>query len=381
MNTKQYQEKSKSKKNNYGEGNEIMKKEESGIEEIKEQIEQGISEEKVDEIVKEKKINAKEEKRTKIKEIEQEEQKVLDSMKKIKDYEQLVSDSYTEMDTYVEMVVDDISTGCLIEGAGGTGKTHRTLQRCYNAEIDIAYLNSFVTPAQFYIFLFANRDKDVIVLDDVCGLTSSEKILAILKGCLWQVGNDKKRIVCYETSKHMETEEGEIVPKSFEVTARFIIITNYVNKDNENMKAVLSRLNSCFVNVPREELIRILEQIAKQPYGTLSDTEKKEVLEYLKEKTSSSTKDLNLRTYFKMMQFKEYCKKHKLGDKWQTLSLSLLKKDDRMAVIEKLIDDQDYPSEEERVNKFFELTGDSRMTYFRLKKQVLNSRKKIEREK
>jgi hypothetical protein len=338
-----------------------------------------VIENKIEEKKKEDKINLKEEKMEKIKQAEIEERQVLDSMRKIKDYKQLISDAYTEMDTFVDMVVEGISFGCIIEGAGGTGKTHRTLQKCYDANVDVSLLNSFVTPAQFFVFLYQNREKDVMIFDDCYGIFS-DKIQSIMKGAMWGIGKENKRIVCYETSKHLETEEGEIVPKSFEVTARFIIITNYLNKENEHTKAILSRINYCFVNVPKEELLRILEQISKQPYQDLSQIERTEVLKYLEEKSSSSTKDLNLRTYFKMMQFKQYCKKRNLGDKWQTLSLTLLKKDDRMSVVEKLMDDEDYPSENERFDKFYELTGDSRATYFRLKNQLLAIRKRQEKE-
>ena len=73
---------------------------------------------------------------------------------------------------------------------------------------------------------------------------------------------------------------------------------------------------------------------------------------------------------FKMFQYRIYSDGVSKGDLWKTLSLKLLQKDDRLAIVETLIKDNSFSTEEERIVKFSELTGDSRTTYFRLKKKL-----------
>lgn len=298
-----------------------------------------------------------------------EEDEILTSLSEAK-YQNLVSDCYTQMDSHIDLVCKGISTGAIIEGSPGTGKTYRALNHALKSvgKNDVAYADSFTTPQQFYAWLYQNRYKRVIILDDIAGLMSNQKVLAFLKGALWDVNG--QRVIAYMTSKHIMTEEGITVPMRFDFEAGIIIITNQLNMKNPHVKAVLSRVNYCKVEVPRDELLSILEQISKQSYSDLEDDERKEVFDYLRDNSSESNLDLNIRTLLKMFQFKIYSKMINNPDLWKTLSLKLLEKDDRLVLVESLVKDDSYQNEEERVSKFIELTGFSRPTYFRLKEKL-----------
>ena|SRR3990167_9522013 len=318
----------------------------------------------------------------KIKEVRHKESEVFNALKHLH-YKSLISNCYTEMDSYAEMVIDRISPGCLIEGAGGIGKTHRVvnlaLDKCQDREV--AYLSSFATPQSFFIQLYKSRDAGVIIIDDVYGIIENPKCVSMLKGATWEVNG--KRLVEYLTTKPMQDEWGEFVPNRFEINAGIIIITNYLNRKSAHVNAVLSRINHCKVELPKDELLLILGQITEKGYEGLVLDECRECFEYLKDQTKDSEtyEDLNLRTLFKMFMFKKYNKSNTSLDSlyWQVLTKKMLKQDDKLVIIEKLVNDEAYESEEKRVQAFIEMTGKSRVTYFRLKKKLeAKSRKNYE---
>jgi hypothetical protein len=138
---------------------------------------------------KEEKKTEKEIKNEQIDKAKEEGNKVLNKLREI-NYSELISTCYTEMDAYIDMTARKISNGCIIEGSAGTGKTYRALARCKN--LDFAYLDSFTTPQALYIWLYLNRDKDIVVIDDVAGFFKNDKVLAFLKGGLWAIEKDNK---------------------------------------------------------------------------------------------------------------------------------------------------------------------------------------------
>jgi hypothetical protein len=310
-------------------------------------------------------------KNEKIKSIKGKESDVFKALR-VDNYKGLVSNCYSELDVNTDMVIQNISYGFIAEGKGGTGKTFRILNKCISdlGEDQVAYADSFTTPTALYVWLYENRDKKILILDDCAGLMDNGKILSMLKGALWHVNDGKTRIVNYLTTKPPKDEYDEPLPRSFEVDARIIIITNYVNDDNPHVKAILSRVNKVVVEVPRKELLIILRQIIQKDYHSLSQSDKEEILNYLESKTSNASEDLNIRTLLRMLDYKIWANKNSKGEAWQPLCLKLLQRDDRLALVEKILDDPTLKTEIEREDKFIELTGDSRATYYRLKKKL-----------
>lgn len=310
-------------------------------------------------------------KNEKIRNIKDKESDVFKALR-VDNYKGLVSNCYSELDVNTDMVIQNISYGFIAEGKGGTGKTFRILNKCISDLGDemVAYADSFTTPTALYVWLYENKEKKVLILDDCAGLMDNGKILAMLKGALWHVNDGKTRIINYLTTKPPKDEYDEPLPRSFEVEARIIIITNYLNDDNPHVKAILSRVNKVVVEVPRKELLVILRQIIKKDYHLLSQSDKEEILNYLESKTSNASEDLNIRTLLRMLDYKIWANKNNKGDAWQPLCLKLLQRDDRLALVEKILDDPTLTTEIEREDKFIELTGDSRATYYRLKKKL-----------
>jgi len=333
------------------------------------------------------KVDRGQEKIDKINKVKRSEDEILKALK-FKDYAPLVSNCYTELDANIQMVIKRFSYGVIIEGKGGTGKTYRVLNKSINAlgETEVKYVDSFTTPTALYVTLCENKDKALIILDDCAGMMNNPKILAMLKGALWHINDGHTRIVNYGTTKPPKDEYDEPLPRTIEVNSRIIIITNSLNDDNPHVKAILSRVNRIRVNVPRKELLNILQQVIKKKYHNLTVDERQEVLEYLETNTSIMTEDLNIRTLLRMMDYRAWAKNNvdedtglPLGDAWKPLCLLLLQRDDRIALVEKLLNDVNIKTEEERYSTFVELTGESQATYYRLKGKVKRQMKQIEK--
>lgn len=324
------------------------------------------------------KMAKRDEENKKINVVREQEHEVLAAIAKASkdiDIRSLMSDCYTEMDAATDMVCKGISYGAIIEGRGGTGKTFRIVNQCNKVckPENVAYTDSFTTPAAFYIWLYKNRDKAVLIIDDCAGFMNNPKILAFLKGALWHTNDGKTRVVNYMTTKPLKDEYDEMIPSTCEVEARLIIITNYLDDENPHVKAVISRVNHVRVDVPRKELLKILKQIVKQPYKTLDEDARLECLEYLETNTSSKTEDLNIRTLLLIMDFRIWAEQMSKGDQWKVLALKKLQTDDRLALVERLIDEE-FESEKEREEAFCDYTGESRSKYYRLHKRIVAQR-------
>jgi hypothetical protein len=292
-----------------------------------------------------------------------------DQLLKTAKIDNIESSCYTEMDNYVGMVKTGAAYGAILEGAGGVGKTWRVIKEL--EDVNYAYTDSFSTPQALYIWLYKHRDEDVLVVDDVANFLDNIKVLSMLKGGLWNVGDKNTRIIHYMTTKPMQDEEGNYVPTSFVLKARLIVITNSLNRKNPHLAAILSRVNHCVVDIPYDELMRIMEQVAEKDYNDLSKAERMEVFNYLKENTSSATESLNIRTLIKCFQQRVYSKRIGKPELWKHLmTLSILKKNPKLILVEELVQDPTYRNEEARIKEFMKQTGASRSTYFRLKEQL-----------
>ena len=55
----------------------------------------------------------------------------------------------------------------ILKGLPGTGKTYSTLKYVKEHNINYEYVNNYATPLAFYKLLYENRNKDIIIFDDM----------------------------------------------------------------------------------------------------------------------------------------------------------------------------------------------------------------------
>ena len=309
----------------------------------------------------------------KIKKVKDEaEEQMLKSLKSGKDELQVNSYIYKEMDSQIEMACLGISNGCFICGKGGLGKSYRTIQIANRLNVKYNIIRSKISPPSVYTFFWENRNKQVLIIDDPANFVSDATTLAILKSVLW-AENDGERLASYQTQRVLKDAYGSPIPPSFPINFSLIILTNKLNEKNEDLQAVLTRIYKINVDIPRSEIFRIMEQIIQKPYEGLSMEERTEVLEFIKQNIPSGVSNLNLRTLIKGFQCKKYAKIKK-SEIWKDLMLADMKIENLDAVIEELLNDNSFDTEkapmEARCERFIELTGMARATFYRILKKI-----------
>jgi len=245
--------------------------------------------------------------------------------------------------------------GLVFHGEGGIGKTVMTLQEIKNTlePEEWEYKCGYSTPLALYETLCLNKDKKIIILDDVEGLFNNAVSLSILKASLWET--DGKRIVQYD-SKSDKAETAS----SFVLNAKIIILCNRIPKNKDaSVRALMSRTITYEVNFSYAQKLKICVDFIKANKD-LTEEQKVEVERLLKQNTSMATDDFNFRTLRKAIAFIKY-------DKNQATSLFLATtktNEDKEAYLSV----KHLPTIKDQIKAFSEITGKSRASYFRIKK-------------
>ncbi len=247
--------------------------------------------------------------------------------------------------------------GMIIYGEGGVGKTILIL-----SEIKLSlkpeewdYVNAYTTPLSFYNYLYQNRHKRVIILDDVEGLFNNPLTTSILKAILWDV--DGKRIVQYKsTSEKLEAPDNFILDDHCKI---FILCNKIPNGKDMNIRAMITRTISYNLSFNYNQKMEVIGQFLFQR-NDLSPEQKEYVWRILFNNTSPATIDLNFRTLKKVIAFvklRDYKEAERLFQATTEIDTTL---ESYLLAIHKA---NDRPSQ---IAIFKELTGLSRATFYRI---------------
>ncbi len=248
--------------------------------------------------------------------------------------------------------------GLIFTGEGGIGKTILTLssiKKILNPN-DWEYSNGYTTPLSLYSFLYTNRNKRVIILDDVEGIFNNKLSLAILKGALWD--SDGKRICQYSS-----TSDKAKMPEKFVMKANIIILCNHIPKENDvSTRAMISRTIFYKMTFSFNQKMKICKDFLLDD-KTISNEDRKNVLEILCSEVTEVTRDFNFRTLRKLIAFVQYNK-----NKAKMLFQATTEIDELKQEYLKVIKKSDVVKTQ--ILLFIELTGRSRRTFFRTKKEM-----------
>lgn len=273
----------------------------------------------------------------------------------------------SEFDTAHEIVNCLLSTeqhhGLILIGEGGIGKSVLTLTSIKSIlkPNEWEYANGYSTPLSLYQFLFANRDKKVIILDDVEGIFNNKIALSILKSALWE--NEGKRICHYSS-----TSDKLIIPTRFIMNSKIILLCNDIPKENNlSTRAMISRTMLYKVNFSFGQKIKICETFIDGD-TQLTQDEKDRIKIILLTHVSESTKDFNFRTLRKLIAFVQYdiSKAEKLFVETTEID------EDREAYLKVIKLATEVKTQ---IILFMESIGKSRATFFRIKKGFKVSKK------
>lgn len=257
---------------------------------------------------------------------------------------------------YLKMLVDGHINSVLCHSRAGLGKTYTTVRMLKEMGVDYKYVSGVSTAVALYKLLFENNGK-VLVLDDIETLFQDDRIINILKSALWPIDGDK-RVVSYKTSS--KSLEG--YPDAFEYDGRVIILMNELKgRDDESYKALLSRTLKYELFYTNSDVMRISKQMVWER-ADINESQKRKVLEVVSKHVRPEHK-FNFRLLERLVAFVKYD-----INKSSELFLRSLNKDDDIEVMRGIIERNTTVAEQ--VREFYELTGKSRMTFFRKRKQL-----------
>lgn len=280
---------------------------------------------------------------------------------------------YFEAENFIKMVADGISTGCVILGSGGLGKSFLATTLLSKLKSKWIYLDSFSTPLALYITLFENSDK-IIVLDDIQGVLENSRTISYLKSALWsQEGTD--RVIRNLTTKNPKDSNGEIIENSFVFTGGIILLTNAINTKNPHINALLTRVNFVKIQLTYAQKLEILREIAtNSQYKNLTQNERLICFQKIEELGKEIQRDLNFRTLIKLYQYYIFAEKSNEPELFNRLAEKLLTKQDEgfaVEVVKELQKREDLKTEQSKWEEFITITNLSRATYYRILKEKL----------
>ncbi len=207
-------------------------------------------------------------------------------------------------------------------GDYGMGKSHRIKEYVEKNKIDHVYIQSYATPLSFYKILFENKDKKLIIFDDVNSI-DNRIIIGLLKSACWSVLNGKRIVEYHTTSEVMEKNDLE---ESFELKANIVLIFN----DKYNGYAPIVNRGVCInFDFYFKDKIAIFKQLQET-----SEIDS-DIIDYVEKNCSVSTRNLSIRSLVILSRLKD-----KEFD-WEMFSKELLGIDGNKDILEKILKKHD----------------------------------------
>ena len=256
---------------------------------------------------------------------------------------------------YLNMLVEGHVNSVLCYSKAGLGKTYTTIKLLKKMGVTYTYNSGVSTAVSLYKIFHDNSDK-VIILDDIETIFQDERVINLLKAGLWEV--DGKRILSYKTtSKTLED-----YPETFEFTGRIIILANEIKgRYDESFKALMSRCLKYELTYSFQEIIEISYKMIEERED-INDKEKTQVNNIIYN-TISPEHNFNFRLLERLVAFVKYD-----SGKAEELFLNSLDVDEETEIVMDIL--RRYTITNDQISAYQELTGRSRMTFFRKKKKL-----------
>lgn len=284
-----------------------------------------------------------------------------------------IGERQKELSHFVHMVAKGMSDGLFIYGSGGIGKSE-TVRRTLGKEgITPVTINSHATALGIYKTLYQNRKNEIIFFDDADSIFADMKVLGLFRSALW--GNP--RLVTY-TSTSSQLED---IPQSFVFESAIIMAANIIPKNNAAFKATLSRIDTFELKANNEEVLEFMRSIAiKQGFPGVMSSEVMSVIDFFESEAGS--RQLSLRLLELSCKKVVYAREmrldwrdlvrtqlHTLGEKSNGEEMDTAAHDLECM---KMAFEEHPDSPRQQQAYWMKLTGKSRATFFRVKKQFQN---------
>lgn len=259
------------------------------------------------------------------------------------------NDKYKLLDVSLNAMEKGAFNLLVARGDPGMGKTYKVLDFMKKKKINYTYIKTYSTPLKFYELLYKNRDKSIIIFDDLSNI-GDPKILGMLKSACWSVHKEDREVNYHTTSKAFEKLD---IPDKFKVEASIILIFNGVLSSFEPIANRGVNIDFDFTFSEKLAIFKGLEE---------EDEIDEEIIEYVKESCSEATKNLSIRSLVILSEIKNK------GFDWEVFANEMLKVD---AEVQLLLDlTSKNPKLEDACIKWKEQTGKSRSTFMRILRDI-----------
>lgn len=234
----------------------------------------------------------------------------------------------------------------ILKGSAGFGKSYNVKKYLKENNISHKYITTYATPLSFYNLLYKNKDKELIIFDDIT--TTDKKITSILKSACNNL--DRDRIIQWNSTTQI-LKDYEL-PEEFKLKANVILI---LNEDLPEFKPIINRAVTLNFKFNFEDKINILKE-----FQTNAKIEN-EVLSFIENNCNNATTNLSIRTAVILSNLKraEY--------DWLSFADELLNTDNKYKTMQDLVQkckvQTDFTTND-AVKEWVEKTGLSRRTYF-----------------
>lgn len=182
----------------------------------------------------------------------------------------------------------------LLIGRGGTGKTEITLKTLTELKLrenqHFLYINNHITPKRFFQILKAvNRLQQprILILDDFDIILKNKTIVGMLRSALWGNLNGQRKICWYSTTSQEDEE--------FYFKGKLIFLLNNLSMKDPLIRALISRGFYYNLTLTNPEILSLMRERIKEPYGNLELRQRKKILDFIV-KAGADSKKLTLRT-------------------------------------------------------------------------------------
>lgn len=317
--------------------------------------------------------------------LREQERAIIDKWKK-SDFQKIYIKSFDVPKALIKLVCKPkaLFKGVTLVGETSLGKTILTIntikeENC--AEI-CEFENTYTTPLELYKLLYryqheyeikqkSKKPFFMVIFDDVEGLLTDRKSVSVLKSALWETNG--QRIIKMNTIDRVLGD----VPKAFEFTGHIVILANHLNLNDININAVKERTHYFELKFKYSEKLKVMSEIIKTEYPSTTLELRQKALDILVRNSDLTTTDFNFRTliraYDYVMAYGESEAEHLIratlkSDEKSTFILNLIDKDRK---VDKEVEEMRAKPIEEQANEFALKFDNSRITFFRLKRKLI----------
>ena len=302
------------------------------------------------------------------------------------DAEQEVQSFYKFFNHYVRAIAKGHHDALMINAKHGIGKSYQIQKTLTNELGADGYKtqSGYCPPFQFYKKLWEvedDPDQEVLFLDDIEGLINNKKALAILKQATWSE-TDSRYVEWNSSSSKLQNDNGEDIPAKFEFTGRIIMCFNDIPDD----PIVHSLQDRCFyyeLQFTYEQRLKLIRAVAEKGVNehNIEEETRLEIADWIKEVTTSATKDVNLRTLMRAFKLYDYAEDidAEIGDEtWHELTNELIETDEDLYHARDIILNGGHDTVGDRKEAFKERTSKGGRTYTRKRDELLDKSEKVQ---